>query len=35
MTVENLGKTFAMRLQLTVIDGRYSARRAAFGHRAT
>jgi iron complex transport system ATP-binding protein len=35
MTVENLGKTFAMRLQLTVIEGRYSARRAAFGHRAT
>ena len=35
MTVENLSKTFAMRLQLTVIEGRYSARRAAFGHRAT
>jgi iron complex transport system ATP-binding protein len=35
MTVENLSKTFAMRLQLSVIDGRFAARRAAFGHRAS
>jgi iron complex transport system ATP-binding protein len=34
LTVENLSRTFAMRLQLTQTDGRYAARRAAFGHRA-
>jgi iron complex transport system ATP-binding protein len=34
LTVENLSLTFAMRLQLNVVDGRFSARRAAFGHRA-
>lgn len=34
LTAENLGRTFGMRLELTQADGRYSARRAAFGHRA-
>lgn len=34
LTVENLSRTFAMRLELNVVGGRYSARRAAFGHRA-
>jgi len=34
LTAENLSRTFGMRLQLDVADGRFSARRAAFGHRA-
>ena len=34
LTAENLSRTFGMRLEVTVVDGRYSARRAAFGHRA-
>lgn len=34
LTVENLSRTFGMRLQLDIIDGRFAARRAAFGHRA-
>lgn len=34
MTAQNLGRTFGMRLELSVVDGRYSARRAAYGHRA-
>jgi iron complex transport system ATP-binding protein len=34
LTVENLSRTFAMRLELNVVAGRFSARRAAFGHRA-
>lgn len=34
MTAENLSWTFGMRLQLDRVDGRYAARRAAFGHRA-
>lgn len=34
LTAENLSRTFGMRLQLDVVDGRFSARRAAFGHRA-
>ena len=34
LTVENLSRTFGMRLQLDVVDGRFAARRAAFGHRA-
>lgn len=34
LTAENLGRTFGMRLELTDSEGRYSARRAAFGHRA-
>ena len=34
LTAENLGRTFGMRLELTHSDGRYAARRAAFGHRA-
>ena len=34
MTVENLSRTFGMRLHLDIVDGRFAARRAAFGHRA-
>lgn len=34
MTAENLSRTFGMRLELAHTDGRYAARRAAFGHRA-
>lgn len=34
LTVDNLSRTFGMRLHLDHIDGRYAARRAAFGHRA-
>jgi iron complex transport system ATP-binding protein len=34
LTAETLGRTFGMRLELTVDGGRYSARRAAYGHRA-
>jgi iron complex transport system ATP-binding protein len=34
LTVENLSKTFGMRLHLDIVDGRFAARRAAFGHRA-
>jgi iron complex transport system ATP-binding protein len=34
LTAENLARTFGMRLELTHSDGRYAARRAAFGHRA-
>ena len=34
LTAETLGRTFGMRLELNVEDGRYSARRAAYGHRA-
>jgi iron complex transport system ATP-binding protein len=34
MTAENLGRTFGMRLHLDIVDGRFAARRAAFGHRA-
>lgn len=33
LNVANLQRTFGMRLDLTVADGRYSARRAAHGHR--
>ena len=35
LTAINLGAAFGMRLDLTVNDGRYTARRAAFGHRAS
>lgn len=35
LTAENLSRTFGMRLRLDVIDGRFAARRAAFGHRAS
>ena len=34
LTTANLQTTFGMRLDLTIADGRYSARRAAHGHRA-
>ena len=34
LTAETLGQTFGMRLELNVEDGRYGARRAAYGHRA-
>lgn len=34
LTAETLGRTFGMRLELNMEDGRYSARRAAYGHRA-
>ena len=34
LTVENLSRTFGMRLHLDIVDGRFAARRAAFGHRA-
>ena len=34
LTAETLGRTFGMRLELSVDDGRYGARRAAYGHRA-
>lgn len=34
LTAENLSRTFGLRLQLDVVDGRFAARRAAFGHRA-
>ncbi len=34
MTPENLGATFGMRLELDRHDGRYTARRAAYGRRA-
>jgi iron complex transport system ATP-binding protein len=34
LNVENLSRTFGMRLHLDVVDGRFAARRAAFGHRA-
>lgn len=34
LTAENLSRTFGMRLELSLVDGRYAARRAAFGHRA-
>ena len=34
LTAENLSRTFGMRLHLDIIDGRFAARRAAFGHRA-
>ena len=34
LTAETLGQTFGMRLELNVDDGRYGARRAAYGHRA-
>jgi iron complex transport system ATP-binding protein len=34
MNTMNLSRTFGMRLELTESDGRYAARRAAFGHRA-
>lgn len=35
LTGENLGAAFGMRLDLSEADGRYTARRAAYGHRAT
>ncbi|MEO6470452.1 MAG: ATP-binding cassette domain-containing protein, partial [Aeromicrobium sp.] len=35
LTGDNLGNAFGMRLDLTEVDGRYSARRAAYGHRAS
>lgn len=35
LTGANLGSAFSMRLDLTEQDGRYSARRAAYGHRAS
>lgn len=34
LTAQNLGVAFGMRLDLTQADGRYTARRAAYGHRA-
>lgn len=34
LTAETLGATFGLRLELYSEDGRYSARRAAYGHRA-
>jgi iron complex transport system ATP-binding protein len=34
LTAETLGRTFGMRLELSVEGGRYGARRAAYGHRA-
>ena len=34
LTAENLSRAFEMRLHLDIVDGRYAARRAAFGHRA-
>lgn len=35
LTAKNLGIAFGMRLDLTESGGRYSARRSAYGHRAT
>lgn len=35
LTAQNLGTAFGMRLDLSEADGRYTARRAAYGHRAT
>ncbi|MBC7592884.1 MAG: ABC transporter ATP-binding protein [Kineosporiaceae bacterium] len=35
LTATNLGGAFGMRLDLTETDGRYTARRAAYGHRAS
>jgi len=35
MTAKNLSAAFGMRLDLTEADGRYAARRAAYGHRKT
>ncbi|MGJ9412431.1 ABC transporter ATP-binding protein [Aeromicrobium sp. CF4.19] len=34
LTAQTLGRTFGMRLELELVDGRYTARRSAFGHRA-
>ncbi|WP_375003687.1 ABC transporter ATP-binding protein [Aeromicrobium sp. CTD01-1L150] len=34
LTALTLGRTFGMRLELEQVGGRYTARRAAFGHRA-
>jgi len=34
LTAETLGATFGLRLELSAEGGRYSARRAAYGHRA-
>ncbi|MGH3458997.1 ABC transporter ATP-binding protein [Aeromicrobium sp.] len=34
LTAQALGRTFGMRLELSVDGGRYGARRAAYGHRA-
>jgi iron complex transport system ATP-binding protein len=33
LTADSLGRTFGMKLELTVDDGRYSARRSAYGRR--
>ena len=35
LTAQNLGAAFGMRLDLNQADGRYTARRAAYGHRAS
>ena len=35
LTAETLGRTFGMRLDLDLVDGRYTARRRAYGHRAS
>jgi len=35
LTAKNLGAAFSMRLDLSEADGRYAARRSAYGHRAT